>query len=168
MSPPRYAHTAPDVWFSDKPGTAPLPWAADLLITECIAPNVDFKVDDDVTTLMKDRRMRAVLAKHDEAIRRAFLVFSSTDESDMTPGQGSDKVDRHALVMNLLELMTLLKEAGMLDESCSARAVLTFFVKVNLRDELYLDADGSTHSHTQLEYKEFTEVLSREARRHSS
>ena len=36
----------------------------------------------------------------------------------------------HTTTLNLVELLTMLKEAKLLDDICSARAVTTFFVQV--------------------------------------
>jgi len=75
-------------------------------------------------------------------------------------GEPAGESDR-LTTLNLTELLLMLKEARLLDDSCSARAVTTFFVKVNLDDELYVREDGVELDHTQLAYDEFQEVLVR-------
>ena len=45
--------------------------------------------------------------------------------------------------MNLGELVSMLKEAQVLDSKCTAREVTTFFVMVNIDDELYANAGRS-------------------------
>jgi len=82
-----------------------------------------------------------------------------TPQAEAAPSKSNDP--GRLTTLNLSELLTMLKEARLLDDSCSPRAVTTFFVKVNLDDELYEREDGQQLDHTQLEYDEFLEVLVR-------
>lgn len=161
----------------------PLGSALELLITRCVDPNVSLEVTDGITQLMKDRKVRAVLSKYETPLRAAFDEYASTEElTETTPKELRRSPPKKASApktspsaaspsaapsaastasMSLAELLLLLENAALVDDSCSARAVTTFFVKVNLDDELFVRADGVELDHTQLEFEEFTQVMVR-------
>ena len=63
----------------------PLGAALDRLVTQCIQPNLNFEIIDEITAQMKDRGVRAALSKHGEALRAAFDAYAAVDESDGNP-----------------------------------------------------------------------------------
>merc|ERR1711908_141685 len=64
--------------------------------------------------------------------------------------------------MNLDEMMSMLKEARVLDDKCTAREVTTFFVLVNLDDEIFSNgALNRADSSAVLVFDEFWEITVR-------
>ena len=59
----------------------------------------------------------------------------------------------------------MLRDAHVLDESCTARSVIAFYTRVNLDDELFTAVDGAAEGtdadSAQLDYGEFTEIICR-------
>ena len=123
--------------------------------------------------------VRTILSKHGAGLTRAFKLYSAAvlaDEADAgtTRGGGSgqgghappDEDDDDSLQqLDLPELLTMLQDAKMLDDRCTARDVITFFARVNLDDELFTAVDGAkagtNADSTQLDYDEYLEIICR-------
>lgn len=95
--------------------------------------------NDEVTTLVQERNVRWILDKWRDKMSYPFTIYSSADESDAVDKRGRVKKDSKSLqLMNLNEMLQLLRDANVLDdERCTVRAVTTFFVIVNMDDEIY-------------------------------
>ena len=125
----------------------------DALVDECVAPNATFPLKDEFTEVLKSREVRAVLSKHNEQLMRQYCRWSGADRTT-----GSSKQ-----TMSLHELMLALKEAKILDDKCTTKEVVTFFVMVNADDELY-GTTGEQNGSAELDFQEFVEVVGRMCR----
>ena len=129
----------------------------ELLVEECIKPHASFELHDALSKQLDGRAVRAALAKHREALRRQFLHWAGADK-----GVGCDDG-----TMSLSELVLALKEAKVLDETCTAREVTRLFVMVNADDDIYVMEGGAARrghrgkGAAELDYDEFCEVLCR-------
>ena len=126
--------------------------ALDELVTKHVLPFADLTMGDQLSEKLKERNVRWVLEKWREEMAYPYAVFSTIDD------EGS------LLLMNLKELLQLLRESGILDESlCSEHKVKTFFAMVNMDDELF-EACGGHHTSdnsSELTLDEFLEIVAR-------
>ena len=97
----------------------------------------------------------------------AFSVYSTVDETDATDAKGRVQWGSASLtLMNLTELLELLRDANILDDgACTVRTVTSFFVLVNIDDEIYQAdlgprADKSDNP-AELSMDEFMEICAR-------
>ena len=141
---------------------APLAKALDLIMEHDIIPFSTFgEVFDEMSRVVNERKVRSVLAKHGSGLARAYKVYSAvvtSDEADADDGEDLQQLD-------LPELLVMLRDAHVLDESCTARSVIAFYTRVNLDDELFTAVDGAAEGtdadSAQLDYSEFTEIICR-------
>jgi len=91
--------------------------------------------------------------QYEEKLQTIFHEFARDTGSALKKATGGEET------MNLGELVSMLKEAQVLDSKCTAREVTTFFVMVNIDDELYVNAARSRgDSSAELCFDEFWEV----------
>ena len=129
------------------------------IMAECVGPNATFEMNDELSTIIQGRGVKAALGKHNEALKQQYLRWSGADKA----------VGASASTMNLSELMMALKEAKILDTKCTAREVTSFFVRVNADDEIYVAEGGGKKkgkkaenaSAAELDFDEFCEITCR-------
>jgi hypothetical protein len=95
--------------------------------------------------------------KYEPKLGKLFELFAR-DSADAKVASKKYGAQAGGESMNLGELMTTLKDARVLDDRCTAREVTTFFVLVNIDDELYANARGSGDSSAELTFDEFWEI----------
>ena len=134
-----------------------------LLVERHIIPFATFEVQDELSLLVKSRGVRAAIARYRDELLEIFMQYSRADRALI---QGQTKATANA-TMNLAELMILLKEANVIDDALTAREVCTFFVKVNMDDELYTSQErkarkiDKAETSAVLDFEEFVEIIVR-------
>jgi len=140
--------------------------AFDELITEHMIPQSYQKKDVISEMLKTNRNVTFVLDKWRDKCTLPFGLYSTVDESDATDTRGRLVNKAKLTMMNLTEFLELMKDAGVLDdEHCTVRAVTSFFVIVNMDDEIY-EADKSARADekdnaAELSLDEFMEISAR-------
>jgi len=109
---------------------------------------------EEVRELCKSRGVRAALLHHRKELKATYVLYARIDKLE---------VGGHAATMSLAELMSLLKETGLLDLKLNPRVIAEAFVHVNMEDELYVNANKDDIS-SELVYDEFCELIVRIAR----
>jgi len=122
---------------------------------------VHFDVTDEISTMIKSRAVKAVRIKYEDHLSRVFNLFSRNSAAAKARGAPIKAAKAAPAVdsMNLGELMTMLKEAKIFDNRCTPREVTTFFVLVNIDDELR--ASGPGDGADELTFSEFWEISAR-------
>ena len=122
---------------------------------------------DELSITLKSRGVRATLLKYREELDDVFTIYCRADRA-LAVGVADAAANG---TMNLSELLILLKEAQILDERCTARAICTMFVKVNV-DEMAFACEGSdggvaaakarkSATSCELDLEEFVEITAR-------
>lgn len=124
--------------------------------------------DDTVSELLQQRNVQWVLDKWRDKMAHPFSVYATADESDAVDERGRIKKGAGARMqlMNLIEMLTLFREASIIDDShCTVRTVTSFFVLVNMDDEIYeIDAGprgDAADNAAELSLDEFVEISCR-------
>jgi len=110
-------------------------------------------VSDDFSEKMESPLMAAVLAKHELKLRQSFAAYAEADTTNTAA--------RHSTAtMNVFECHQMCEEIGIYDGSFSVRDMLCAFVRVNIDDDLYVQAEADNTS-SEIVFDEFEEFVGR-------
>ena len=127
----------------------------DKLIGEILAPHVNDELDllhDAFSHLMGKQPMLAVFSRRRLECERVFWFYAAADKS-----LGAAKA---TTTMNMAELSYLMEDTKCFDSKFGVRQLVDAFVRVNIEDDVYIQADKANTS-TELVFEEFFEVLAR-------
>jgi len=119
-----------------------------LLLEQSILPASKriLEAEDSFATVLAHRRTQAILNFYSPQLQRIFDVYAKADMSDVDVG-----------TINVKELIFMVKEGGLFDESLSVPQLISIFSVVN---SSYED-EGGDDDETELSFDEFLAVIAR-------
>ena len=122
------------------------------LILVCFVVTEHNEVHDAFSQLMQRQPLLAVYARRKDECEKIFAFYAAADKSLENVKQSS--------TMNIREMSELCDDAKLYDNKFGVRQLVDAFVRVNIEDDVYVQANKANTS-TELVFDEFFEVLAR-------